>query len=200
MDVPSASYPSSQSGWHDEPEASESVQSPTEPFSGATEASQSGAASSAMHVARIRTPKSEHVVTPETTYPLSHRGEHVVPASMVREHLVLPVPTSPFSGGSDASHKSTGVGMTHSVIVSSPNAEHIVMPIVSYPSSHSGWQTSPGKSVSLFSQLSSPVPAPPFSGNVTVHFEGSIGSHVALVVITPSAHTNSPRNVNPVLH
>jgi hypothetical protein len=81
---------------------------------------------------------------------------------MVREHLVLPVPTSPFSGGSDASHKITGVGMKHSVIVSSPKSEHIVMPIVSYPSSHSGWHTSPGESVSLPSQLSGPSRAAVF--------------------------------------
>ena len=54
--------------------------------------------------------------------------------------------------------------MTHSVIVSSPKSEHIVIPIASYPCSHSGWHTSPGKSV--FGQ----PPAIKVSGNVTVHF------------------------------
>jgi hypothetical protein len=117
---------------------------------------------------------------------------------MVREHLVLPVPTSPFSGGSDASHKITGVGMKHSVIVSSPKSEHIVMPIVSYPSSHSGWHTSPGESVSLPSQL----PALPFSGNVTMHCEGSTGTHVAGVNSPSAEHEDviTPDNSNVSRH
>ena len=149
-----------------------------------------------MHVAESRTPISEHVVTPETTNPRSHRGEHVVPASMVREHLVSPVPTSPLSGGFVASHKSTGVGMTHSVIVSSPKSEHIVIPIASYPCSHSGWHTSPGKSV--FAQL----PAIKVSGNVTVHFVLSIGRHVARVNCPSAEHEDfiTPDNSKPSSH
>jgi hypothetical protein len=115
---------------------------------------------------------------------------------MVSEHLVLPVPTSPLSGGFDASHKITGVGMTHSVIVSSPKSEHIVIPIASYPTSHSGWHTSPGKSV--FSQ----PPALPFSGNVTAHFVLSTGRHVAGVNIPSAEHEDviTPDNSKPSIH
>ena len=115
---------------------------------------------------------------------------------MVREHLVSPVPTSPLSGGFVASHKSTGVGMTHSVIVSSPKSEHIVIPIASYPCSHSGWHTSPGKSV--FAQL----PAIKVSGNVTVHFVLSIGRHVARVNCPSAEHEDfiTPDNSKPSSH
>jgi hypothetical protein len=72
------------------------------------------------------------------------------------------------------------------------------MPIVSYPSSHSGWHTSPGESVSLPSQL----PALPFSGNVTMHCEGSTGTHVAGVNSPSAEHEDviTPDNSNVSRH
>eukprot|EP01048_Picozoa_sp_COSAG05_P027164 COSAG05_NODE_7786_length_770_cov_1.035768_2_plen_85_part_01 len=73
-DVPDTVYPDSHTGWHVLPDASELPQSPTAPFTGATDASHG----SGLHVAALSVP-AKHDEDPETVKPSSHVGWHVDP-------------------------------------------------------------------------------------------------------------------------
>jgi len=121
---PEATYLPSHPGWHVDPDASESVQSPTSPFAGGVDASQG----SPTHVARVNAPAA-HVEGPDAAYPESHVGWHVDPDASES----VQVPTAPFAGGSDASHGSP----THVAADTTPKS-HEVAPDGEYPESHVG--------------------------------------------------------------
>jgi hypothetical protein len=123
-DAPETMYPSSHPGWHVDPDASSSVQSPTSPFAGAVDASQG----SPTHVAATKFP-AEHTEGPETMYPSPHVGWHSDPDASETGQ----VPTAPFAGGSDASHGSP----THVAADTTPKS-HVVAPDGEYPESHVG--------------------------------------------------------------
>ena len=84
-----------------EPLARELVQSPTPPFVGAADASHGGFAE---HVAAVSVPALQEDV-PDTVYPESHVGWHVVP--LARELVQSPAP--PYLGATEASYSSKQV-------------------------------------------------------------------------------------------
>ena len=137
-------YPESHVGWHVDPLASESVQSPAVPFVGGVDASQG----SAEHVAAVSFP-AKHEDVPNNVYPESHVGWHVDP--LASELVQLPTP--PFVGGVDASQGSA----EHVAAVSDP-ALHEDVPDTVYPESHVGWHVDPLASESV------QLPTPPFVG------------------------------------
>jgi hypothetical protein len=126
-EAPETVYPSPHVGWHVDPDASESVQSPTSPFAGAADASH-GSPTAARHVAGTIVPSEPHEVAPDGEYPSSHVGWHVDPGASSS----VQSPTAPFAGASDVSHWSNNSG-SHDVstppCVSSPGA-------LTYPAAH----------------------------------------------------------------
>ena len=111
--VPDNVYPELHVGWHVEPLAIVSVQSPAPPFVGAADASHGFAA----HVAAVNVPR-EHELEPDTVYPELHVGWHVDP--LARELVQSPAP--PFVGATDASHGSA----EHVAAVNVPKEQDVV--------------------------------------------------------------------------
>ena len=114
--APDGEYPSSHVGWHVEPGASSSVQSPTSPFAGALDASH-GAAS---HVAAVNTPRS-HVEGPERSYPELQVAKHSAPLASAPVPTTH-VPSPPLAG---APGTSQGFG-SHVAEVKTPPAHEAV--------------------------------------------------------------------------
>ena len=178
--APDGEYPSSHVGWHVDPGASSSVQSPTAPFAGALDASH-GAAS---HVAAVNTPSS-HVEGPERSYPELQVAKHSAPLASAPVPTTH-VPSPPLAG---APGTSQGFG-SHVAEVKTPPA-HEVAPDAANPSSQLGAHDD--------SDASSPVhsPSPPFVGGEG--FAHAAPTHVA-DKNSPPEHIDGPDAAYPESH
>ena len=171
-DAPETMYPSSHPGWHVDPDASSSVQSPTSPFKGAVDASH-GSPTAARHVAGTIVPSEPHEVAPDASNPELHSGWHVDPGAS----LSVQSPTAPFAGAADASHR-------HVAGTKFPSAEHVDGPeTVCVPSAHVGWHVDPAASSDVQS------PTAPFAGGADASHVRAGGSASAAM----SSPTNSSR-------
>ena len=95
--VPISVYPLLHVGVHELPLARLDVHVPASPFIGAVAASHALALHAAVLVVNV---PAEHVLVPDTVYPLLHVGVHELPLASVAVH----VPASPFVGAAEASH------------------------------------------------------------------------------------------------
>ena len=86
-----------------------------------------------MQVAAVKVPVV-HELVPDTVYPESHDGWHVVPLARV----LVQSPTPPFAGAVDSSH---GFG-EHVAAVKIP-VVHELVPDTVYPELHVGWHVDP---------------------------------------------------------
>ena len=148
------------------------MQSPTPPLAGATEASHW----LRPHVAAVSVPRV-HEDEPDTAYPESHVGWHVVP--LASEQVQSPAP--PFEGAADASH-----GFGEQVAAVSVPLLHDEVPDTVYPVAHVGWHVAPHASAFVH------VPTPPFVGAADASH--GLGPHVA-AVSDPRVHELVPDTV-----
>ena len=133
----------------------------------------------AEHIAAVSVPAS-HEDVPDTVYPESHVGWHVVP--LASESVQLPTP--PFVRGIDASQGSA----EHVAAVSVP-ASHEDVPDTVYPESHVGWHIDP-----LASELVQ-LPAPPFVRGIDASQGGGLDvGDTSHVVFTPLASSSAALN------
>ena len=156
---------------------------------------------SCTHVESATTPAAEHVVSPESVYPLSHTGVHdSFGPSVPSLQLLPPVPRVgfPVPVGKDTSQS-----FTHIAFVRVPSEHDVVLcPAIvdsEYPLSHAGTHDSPSASAVTPSQLPLPDPALPLSGfDMTVHV---VSNAVQIPpVIIPFAHEKAADNEYPELH
>ena len=94
---------------------------------------------SSLQSAAVNAPAASHDVFPDTMYPSSHVGWHVVSLNMYSTQS----PTPPLAGGADALQY-----LTHTAGVRTPSSQTLGSG-AKYPESHTGWHAVPLNSWSV---------------------------------------------------